>query len=113
MHDAGILWIHQVSSRGQADGALRAGADVIVAEGGEAGGHGGDVGTMVTVPDLVDMAGEVPVLAAGGIADGRGLAAALTPDAQGVLMGSRFLASEEMSVSQAWKSRIVESPRTR
>lgn len=108
-HDAGILWIQQVSSRGQADEALRAGADVIVAQGGEAGGQGGDVATMVMVPDVVDMAGGVPVLAAGGIADGRGLAAALTLGAQGVLMGTRFLASEEMSVSQAWKSRIVES----
>ncbi|MFJ8212596.1 NAD(P)H-dependent flavin oxidoreductase [Streptomyces sp. NPDC096033] len=108
-HDAGILWIQQVSSRAQADEALRAGADVIVAQGGEAGGQGGDVGTMVMVPDIVDMAGEVPVLAAGGIADGRGLAAALTLGAQGVLMGTRFLASEEMSVWQAWKNRIVES----
>lgn len=101
--------IQQVSSRGQADEALRAGADVIVTQGGEAGGQGGDVGTMVMVPDVVDMAGEVPVLAAGGIADGRGLAAALTLGAQGVLMGTRFLASQEMSVSQAWKTRIVES----
>ncbi|MFI6147499.1 NAD(P)H-dependent flavin oxidoreductase [Streptomyces sp. NPDC051109] len=108
-HDAGILWIQQVSSRGQADEALRAGADVIVAQGGEAGGQGGDVGTMVMVPDVVDMAGGVPVLAAGGIADGRGLAAALTLGAQGVLMGTRFLASEEMSVSRAWKTRIIES----
>ncbi|WP_327360007.1 NAD(P)H-dependent flavin oxidoreductase [Streptomyces sp. NBC_01296] len=108
-HDAGILWIQQVSSRSQADEALRAGADVIVAQGGEAGGQGGDVGTMVMVTDIVDMAGEVPVLAAGGIADGRGLAAALALGAQGVLMGTRFLASEEMSVSQAWKSRILES----
>lgn len=108
-HDAGILWIQQVSSRGQAQEALGAGADVIVAQGGEAGGQGGDVSTMVMVPDVVDMAGEVPVLAAGGIADGRGLAAALALGAQGVLMGTRFLASQEMSVSQAWKTRIVES----
>ncbi|WP_426367329.1 NAD(P)H-dependent flavin oxidoreductase [Streptomyces sp. E-08] len=108
-HDAGILWIQQVSSRGQADEALQAGADVIVAQGGEAGGQGGDVGTMVMVPDVADLAGEVPVLAAGGIADGRGLAAALALGAQGVLMGTRFLASQEMSVSQAWKNRIVAS----
>ncbi|MFF5701116.1 NAD(P)H-dependent flavin oxidoreductase [Streptomyces sp. NPDC012794] len=108
-HDAGILWIQQVSSRGQAEEALRAGADVIVAQGGEAGGQGGDVGTMVMVPDVVDLAGEVPVLAAGGIADGRGLAAALALGAQGVVMGTRFLASVEMSVSQAWKDRVVAS----
>ncbi|QES47139.1 nitronate monooxygenase [Streptomyces venezuelae] len=108
-HDAGILWIQQVSSRRQAEEALRAGADVVVAQGGEAGGHGGDVSTMVMVPDVVDMAGDVPVLAAGGIGDGRGLAAALALGAQGVLMGTRFLASDEMKVSQAWKSRLVES----
>ncbi|MGW7450135.1 nitronate monooxygenase [Streptomyces sp. NPDC054787] len=98
-----------VSSRSQAEEALRAGADAIVAQGGKVGGQGGDVSTMVMVPDVVDMAGEVPVLAAGGIADDRGLAAALALGAQGMLMGTRFLASEEMGVSQAWKSRIVES----
>ncbi|WP_030302273.1 NAD(P)H-dependent flavin oxidoreductase [Streptomyces katrae] len=108
-HDAGILWIQLVTDIRQADEALRAGADVLVAQGGEAGGHGGDVGTMVMVPDVVDLADDVPVLAAGGIADGRGLAAALVLGAQGVLMGTRFLASSEMSVSQAWKSRIVDS----
>ncbi|MCX4628638.1 MULTISPECIES: NAD(P)H-dependent flavin oxidoreductase [unclassified Streptomyces] len=108
-HDAGILWIQLVTDLRQADEALRAGADVLVAQGGEAGGHGGDVGTMVMVPDVVDLADDVPVLAAGGIADGRGLAAALALGAQGVLMGTRFLASSEMNVSQAWKDRIVES----
>ncbi|MFF3860655.1 NAD(P)H-dependent flavin oxidoreductase [Streptomyces sp. NPDC002209] len=108
-HDAGILWIQLVTDLRQADEALRAGADVLVAQGGEAGGHGGDVGTMVMVPDVVDLADDVPVLAAGGIADGRGLAAALALGAQGVLMGTRFLASAEMNVSQAWKNRIVES----
>ncbi|MEV6727584.1 MULTISPECIES: nitronate monooxygenase [unclassified Streptomyces] len=108
-HDAGILWIQLVTDLRQADEALRAGADVLVAQGGEAGGHGGDVGTMVMVPDVVDLADDVPVLAAGGIADGRGLAAALALGAQGVLMGTRFLASSEMNVSQAWKDRIVAS----
>lgn len=111
-HDAGILWIQQVSDARQAEQALGAGADVLVAQGGEAGGQGGDVSTMVMVPEVVDMAGEVPVVAAGGIADGRGLAAALTLGAQGVLMGTRFLASEEMSVSRAWKDRIVASKAT-
>jgi hypothetical protein len=59
----------------QAATALEPGADVLVAQGGEAGGHSGDVGTMVVVPHIVDMAGDTPVIAAGGIADGRGLAA--------------------------------------
>ncbi|MFG2196245.1 NAD(P)H-dependent flavin oxidoreductase [Streptomyces sp. NPDC048639] len=106
-HEEGILWIQQVMDSEQAAEAIDAGADVLVAQGGEAGGHGGDVSTMVLVPQVVDMAGDTPVIAAGGIADGRGLAAALTLGAQGVAMGTRFLASAEMSASEAWKNRIV------
>jgi enoyl-[acyl-carrier protein] reductase II len=64
-HDAGILWIQQVMDRQQAERALDAGADVIVAQGGEAGGHSGWVSTMVLVPQVVDLAGNVPVVAAG------------------------------------------------
>ena len=75
--------------------------------GGEGGGNGGSIATMVLVPEVVDVAGDVPVLAAGGIADGRGLAAALALGAQGVQMGTRFLASTESSIAQAWKDRIV------
>jgi nitronate monooxygenase/enoyl-[acyl-carrier protein] reductase II len=107
--DAGCLWIQQVINRAQAEEALAAGADVIVAQGGEAGGHGGWVGTLVIVPEVVDVAGDTPVVAAGGIADGRGLAAALALGAQGVLVGTRFLASEEMSVNAAWKQLVVEA----
>lgn len=106
-HDAGILWIQQVMNRAQAEEALAAGADVIVAQGGEAGGNSGWVSTMVLVPQVVDLAGDVPVVAAGGIADGRGMAAALALGAQGVSMGTRFLASTEMQVADAWKQRIV------
>jgi enoyl-[acyl-carrier protein] reductase II len=108
-HAAGSLWIQQVIDREQAEAALAAGADVLVAQGGEAGGHGGWVGTMVLVPEVVDLAGAVPVVAAGGIADGRGVAAALALGAQGVLVGTRFLASTEMSVNDAWKRRVVEA----
>ena len=108
-HDAGILWIQQVTHRAQAEAALAAGADVIVAQGGEAGGHGGWVGTLVIVPEVVDVAGDTPVVAAGGIADGRGLAAALALGAQGALVGTRLLASEEMGVHRAWKQRIVDA----
>ncbi len=108
-HYAGILWIQQVIDRDQAERALEAGADVIVAQGGEAGGHGGWVSTFVLVPEVVDLAGETPVVAAGGIADGRGLAAALALGAQGALVGTRLLASEEMGVHAAWKQRVVEA----
>jgi nitronate monooxygenase/enoyl-[acyl-carrier protein] reductase II len=82
---------------------------VLVAQGGEAGGHSGQVGTMVLVPEVVDLAGDVPVVAAGGIADGRGLAAALALGAQGVMVGTRLLASDEMRVADAWKRRIVDA----
>ena len=108
-HDAGILWIQQVVDRREAEEALAAGADVLIAQGGEAGGHAGIVGTIVLVPQVVDLAGEVPVVAAGGIVDGRGLAAALALGAQGVSMGTRFLASTEMGVADDWKRRVVEA----
>ena len=108
-HDAGIPWIQQVMNCQQGEEALTAGADVIIAQGGEAGGNGGWVATMVLVPQLVDLAGDIPVVAAGGIADGRGLAAALALGAQGVSMGTRFLASTEMRVSDDWKRRIVDA----
>ena len=106
-HDAGIVWIQQVIDASQALAALDAGADVVVAQGGEAGGHGGNVATMVLVPQVVALAGSTPVLAAGGVAGGAGLAAALALGAQGVNMGTRFLASTEMAISPAWKERIV------
>jgi enoyl-[acyl-carrier protein] reductase II len=111
-HDAGILWIQQVVDRREAEEAVAAGADVLIAQGGEAGGHSGSVSTMVLVPQVVDVAGDVPVVAAGGIADGRGLAAALALGAQGVSMGTRFLASEELGIAEAWKRRIIEADAT-
>ncbi|ONH29469.1 NAD(P)H-dependent flavin oxidoreductase [Pseudofrankia asymbiotica] len=111
-HSVGARWIQQVGDLRGAEQALEAGADVLVAQGWEAGGHAGWVGTMVLVPQLVDLAGEVPVLAAGGIADGRGVAAALALGAQGVLMGTRFLASSEMGIDPVWKERIVAADAT-
>jgi enoyl-[acyl-carrier protein] reductase II len=108
-HEAGILWIQQVVDRREAEEAVAAGVDVIIAQGGEAGGHTGSVATMVLVPQVVDVAGEIPVVAAGGIADGRGLAAALALGAQGVSMGTRFLASAELRIADEWKRRIVEA----
>jgi len=106
-HDAGILWLQQVVDVRQAEQAVEAGADVIIAQGGEAGGNGGFVSTMVLVPQVIDVAGEIPVVAAGGIADGRGLAAALALGAQGACLGTRFLAAAEMTIANEWKQRIV------
>ncbi len=111
-HETGALWIQQVGDVRAADLALEAGADVLVAQGWEAGGNTGWVATMVLVPQVADLAGDIPVLAAGGIADGRGIAAALALGAQGVVMGTRFLASAEMAIDPAWKERIVAADAT-
>jgi enoyl-[acyl-carrier protein] reductase II len=106
-HDAGILFIQQVHSARQAREAAMRGVDAIIAQGGEAGGFGGNVSTMALVPQVVDAAGPVPVIAAGGIADGRGLAAALMLGAQGINIGTRFLASVEVTIGDDWKRRIL------
>ncbi len=106
-HDRGIVWVQTVGDAKAAEAALSAGADILVAQGSEAGGNCGWVATMVLVPIVVDIAGEVPVVAAGGIADGRGIAAALSLGAQGVSLGTRFLATPEMSIARGWKERIV------
>jgi nitronate monooxygenase/enoyl-[acyl-carrier protein] reductase II len=111
-HAAGSLWIQQVMDRTQACQVIERGVDVIIAQGSEAGGHSGFVSTMVLVPQIVDIAGEIPVVAAGGIADGRGLAAALALGAQGVLMGTRFLATTEMAINDTWKHMIVDADAT-
>jgi enoyl-[acyl-carrier protein] reductase II len=106
-HDSGIRWIQTVGSVPAAETALAAGADVLVAQGQEAGGNSGWVSTLVLVPAVVDVAGDVPVVAAGGIADGRGLAAVLALGAAGASLGTRFLTTEEMTIDPAWKQRIV------
>lgn len=93
---AGVPLIIQVTDMDEARQALDAGADVIVAQGAEAGGHGGRRATLPFVPVVVDFAAPTPVLAAGGIADGRGLAAALALGAAGALIGTRFLATPEV-----------------
>jgi nitronate monooxygenase len=109
--EARALAICQAQSLKQAHEVLAEGADIIVAEGGEAGGHGGTRSTFPLVPAVVDMVGasgrEVLVAAAGGIADGRGLAAALMLGADGVVMGTRFLAAEEALAAPAAKARVV------
>jgi nitronate monooxygenase/enoyl-[acyl-carrier protein] reductase II len=108
-HDRGILWLQTVGDVEAAEAALAAGADVLIAQGGEAGGNSGWVATMVLVPAVVDVAGDVPVVAAGGIADGRGIAAALALGAQGASLGTRFLATDEMRIDPVWKQRIVDA----
>jgi enoyl-[acyl-carrier protein] reductase II len=107
VHDAGALFMAQVHTVEQALHAVEQGADVLIAQGGEAGGFCGDVATMALVPQVVDAVAPVPVLAAGGIADGRGLAAALVLGAAGVNIGTRFLATVEARVPERYKARLV------
>jgi nitronate monooxygenase len=99
VHAAGAALIAQVQSVQQALAARDAGADVIVAQGSDAGGHAGMRGTFALVPAVVDAVAPLPVVAAGGIADGRGIAAALMLGACGVMLGTRFYASREARVS--------------
>jgi nitronate monooxygenase len=104
---AGALVICQVQTVAMAKDAAAKGADIIVAQGAEAGGHGVSRGTLGLVPAVVDaVPAEIPVVAAGGIADGRGLAAALALGAAGVMLGTRFYASEEAAGALAAKERI-------
>jgi len=106
---AGARLICQVQTVAQAKAALAAGADVLVAQGSEAGGHGMSRGTFALVPAVVDIAGGVPVAAAGGVSDGRGLAAALMFGADGVLVGTRFYATEEAGGFIAAKEAIRDA----
>lgn len=96
---AGIPLMVRVTTMTEARHALAVGADVVVAQGSEAGGHGGGRATLPFVPAVVDIAGTVPVLAAGGIADGRGLAAAFVLGAAGAVIGTRFEATTEALLS--------------
>jgi nitronate monooxygenase len=109
--ETGALAICQVQSLGQARDVLEKGTDIIIAQGCEAGGHGGRRAALPLVPAIVDLVAgcgrDVPVVAAGGIVDGRGLAAALMLGAEGVLMGTRFLAAEESLAAPAAKARVV------
>jgi nitronate monooxygenase len=107
---AGALLFCQVQTEDMARQALDAGADVLIAQGTEAGGHGASRTTIDIVPAIVDLAaGRVPVVAAGGIADGRGLAAMMMLGASGVLLGTRFYASQECEGTEEAKTRICEA----
>ncbi len=107
-HAAGATVLLQVGSVEEARQAVDAGVDIIVAQGWEAGGHiRGDVATLPLVPSVVDAVAPVPVVAAGGIVDGRGLAAVLALGAAGAWIGTRFLASEEVSIHPDYRERIL------
>ncbi len=104
---SGALLICQVQDEAMARQALDAGADILIAQGSEAGGHGASRTTIDIVPAIVDLAaGRVPVAAAGGIGDGRGLAAMMMLGASGVLLGTRFYASQECDGAEEAKKRI-------
>jgi nitronate monooxygenase len=108
---SGARLICQVQDETMARTALAAGADILVAQGTEAGGHGASRTTIDIVPAILDLAaGQVPVVAAGGLADGRGLAAMLMLGASGVLLGTRFYASEEADGADEAKRRICAAP---
>lgn len=108
IHQAGALLICQAQSPEEITFAVDAGADVIVAQGQDAGGHGRPArATMGLIPSVVDRVGKIPVVAAGGIADGRGLAAALSLGAAGITMGTRFLASTSAKSSPAEAAALV------
>lgn len=107
-HAAGLLVVNMCGKVDHARRAVDAGCDLVVAQGTEAGGHTGSVATMPLVPQVVDAVGEyVPVVAAGGIFDGRGLAAALALGADGVWVGTRFIATPEARAVPGYKDALV------
>ncbi len=108
-HRAGVLVVNMCGKVRHAVAAVEAGCDVVVAQGTEAGGHTGTVATMPLVPQIVDAVGDrVPVVAAGGIFDGRGLAAALALGADGVWVGTRFIATPEAHVVSGYREALIE-----
>lgn len=110
-NEAGIKVIPVVASVALARLVERAGAVAVIAEGGESGGHIGETSTMALVPQVVD-AVRIPVIAAGGIADGRGVAAALMLGACGVQVGTRFLVADECTVSEVYKDLVIKAKDT-
>lgn len=106
--DAGVKVIPVIASSALAKLVERSGADAVIAEGGESGGHVGEMTTMALVPQVCDSV-NIPVIAAGGIADGRGMAAALMLGSAGVQIGTRFLAAHECNISREYKDKILKS----
>ncbi len=108
VHDAGGLVMHTVGSAEEARRAVGIGADIIIAQGWEAGGHvWGGVATLPLVPAVVDAVAPVPVIAAGGIGDARGVAAVLALGAQAALLGTRFLLADEMPIHDEYRRRLI------
>jgi NAD(P)H-dependent flavin oxidoreductase YrpB (nitropropane dioxygenase family) len=113
VHDAGGIVLHTVGTAEEARRAVAAGADVIVAQGWEAGGHvWGTIATLPLVPAVVDAVDPVPVIAAGGIGDARGVAAVLALGAQAAWVGTRFLLAEEMPIHQDYRRRLITAAET-
>ena len=113
VHDAGGIVLHTVGTAEEARRAVASGADVIVAQGWEAGGHvWGTVATLPLVPAVVDAVDPVPVIAAGGIGDARGVAAVLALGAQAAWLGTRFLLAEEMPIHQDYRRRLIAAGET-
>jgi nitronate monooxygenase len=108
-HQAGVKVLAQVQKVSHAKKAALAGVDVIAAQGTEAGGHTGYNATLAMVPAVIDVVGDIPVVAAGGIADGRGPAAVLILGAEGAWIGTRLLASPEAARGDWEKQRLVEA----
>ncbi len=108
MHEREMKIVVMCGKVRHAEKSEAAGADVVAAQGTEAGGHTGEVGTMALVPQVVD-AVNIPVLAAGGLADGRGLVASLALGAQGAIFGTRFVASEESQAASGYRKAIVHA----
>ena len=108
-HDVGSKVMHMAGEVPEAVRAAEAGADVVVAQGTEAGGHVGWMASLPLVPMMVNAVAPLPVLCAGGIGDGRGLAAALALGAEGVLLGTRFMATQEAPIHPNFKQAIVNS----
>lgn len=106
--DAGIKVIPVVPSAALAKLSMRAGADAVIAEGGESGGQVGDITTMALVPQVCDVV-DIPVIAAGGIADGRGAAAAFMLGAQGIQIGTRFLSAFECNINPVYKAKVIKA----
>lgn len=105
---AGIKVVPVIASASMAKMVARSGASAVIAEGGEAGGHIGELSTMAIVPQVCDMV-DIPVIAAGGIADGRGMAAAFMLGAEGVQIGTRFVVATESTVHQIYKDKILKA----
>ncbi len=113
VHDAGAHVMHTIASAAEARQRVNQGVDVIVAQGSEAGGHvWGQVSTMALVPAVVDAIDPVPVVAAGGIADARGIAAAMALGASGAWMGTRFVATRESAAHPAYKDALLKAAET-